>query len=169
MSSCHLTAGCSAETRCHTQPVSHAQGTPQLTSLYLLPPQSHSSRQSCASSTGGGSTPQCLEGQADSHDRELLHAQQFFSWSALAVTLGDWEGTGTHTHISKNQSLQAEPVLPLCSFLVAQVAGLCLRGNRDGFAKRVSVLAALQTGWLWPWVSSSQQQLRVFATEISSQ
>lgn len=115
MSSCHLTAGCSAETRCHTQPVSHAQGTPQLTSLYLLPPQSHSSRQSCASSTGGGSTPQCLEGQADSHDRELLHAQQFFSWSALAVTLGDWEGTGTHTHTPPRTSHCRLSLSSLCA------------------------------------------------------
>lgn len=37
-------------------------------------------------------------------------------------------GTGRgqeYTHISMNQVLQAKPVLPLCSFLVTQVAGLC--------------------------------------------
>lgn len=133
MSSCHLTAGCSPETQYGSVT---RTGRGHLTLQYLLPPQSHSSTLWAATTQGrscardwGSSTPQCLEGRADSHDRRGgAHAAILFMFS-IPNDIGGQGGDRTHTHTSKNQSLQAKPVL--CSFLVAQVAGLAFRGNRS--------------------------------------
>lgn len=79
--------------------------------------------------TGGAAHLSVWKDELTHMTGEVVHTQRFFSCSVFPMTLGDREGTGTHTHTSKNQSLQAKPVL--CSFLVAQVAGLAFRGNRS--------------------------------------
>lgn len=115
--------------QCHT----HRQGTPHPT----VPAATTKPQQLWAATTQGrsrardwgSSTPRCLEGQADSQHRGgAAHTAILFMFSALSDIGGQGGYRNTHTHL-QNQSLQAKPVL--CSFLVAQVAGLCFRGSRS--------------------------------------
>lgn len=111
MSSCHLTAGCSPET--HYGSVTR-MGRGQLTSVSLVSPQTHSStlwgshntRQELWQGLGKQHTSAFGRASADSHHTgEVVHTQQFFSWSVLQMTLGDRESTGIeYTHTSLRTS-----------------------------------------------------------------
>lgn len=112
MSSCHLTAGCSPEThygKCHTD----GQGTTHLSVPGVTTnPQQHALGQpqhKAGAVTGPGEAAHLSlwGGQVLTHitQGEVVHTQQFFSWSVLQMTLGDRESTGIeYTHTSLRTS-----------------------------------------------------------------
>lgn len=174
MSSCHLTAGCSPETQYGSVTQTEAQAgnnSPYSNWCHHKPTAARSGQ------PGHRAEPVTVTWEAaqpclckDERWLTRQHGQQFFLWSVFQIT-GIKEAK-EYTNL-QDQLLQAKPVLPSCSFLVTQVAGLCFAevtgaSTKDHFAKRVSVLDALQPGWFCPWVNSSGQQLRVCAEEISS-
>lgn len=149
----------------------HRQGRTHLTGT--VPPQSHSSTLWAARTQGrscdsdlGRSTALSGRTSADSHDGEVVQTADLFMVSIPNDIRGQGEQRNTHRSPKEvTASSACPPFLLLSGLCFTEVTGA---STQDHFAKRVSVLDALQTGWFCPWVNSSEQQLRVFATEISS-